>query len=317
MKLRTLLIILLILLIIGLLLIDFSKKENSKEVSENGSISVYFCPETDCNAVFVEDISGAENVSCAFYELTDYRVKDALEHKNAEVVIHYENYKDYGISREPEGLMHSKFCILDDKKIFTGSHNPTMNENKDNILIIESKYLAENYNHEFLNLKSILKGAEKDRTKYTSINFNGYELENYFCPQDGCQREILSELNAANTSVYFMTFTFTDKDIANVLVNKKVDGLEVRGVIESYQGRTYWVYPQLTEANIPIVLDEEKSLQHNKVFIIDNKTVITGSFNPTKSADTKNDENIIIIRQPDIVQQYVEEFERLYASLQE
>jgi phosphatidylserine/phosphatidylglycerophosphate/cardiolipin synthase-like enzyme len=191
-----------------------------------------------------------------------------------------------------------------------------MNENKDNLLIIDSVYLAENYNNEFDNLKIGLHGEEKTKTKYTSINFNGYELENYFCPQDNCQAQILEELNNANSSIYFMTFTFTDKDIANVLIDKKVDGLDIEGIIESYQGQTYWVYPQLIEAKIPVVLDDEKTLQHSKVFIIDNKTVITGSFNPTKSANTKNDENIIILRQPEIVQKYVDEFERLYVELQ-
>jgi len=316
MKLRTLLIILIILLVIGILLIDFKKNEKIDEtISENGTILVYFCPETDCNLKFVEQINKTETVNCAFYELTDYRVKNILKDKNTQVIIHYENYKDFGISRETEGLMHSKFCVLDNNIIFTGSHNPTVNENKDNILIIESNYLSSNYQNEFDNLKNGLHGTEKIKTKYTHINFNGYELENYFCPQDNCQKQILEELNVANSSIYFMTFTFTDKDIANVLINKKVDNLEVKGIIESYQGRTYWVYPQLTEANIPVLLDNEKSLQHNKVFIIDNKTVITGSFNPTSSANTKNDENIIILRQPEIVREYINEFNRLYVQL--
>ncbi|MGV8161979.1 MAG: phospholipase D-like domain-containing protein [Candidatus Nanoarchaeia archaeon] len=316
MKLKHLLIILILLLVIGLLLIDLGvNKENTKHIYENGSIDVYFCPETDCNKEFVEQINSSETTLCAFYELTDYRVKDVLIAKNASLIIHHENYNDFGISRETNGLMHSKFCVLDNKKIFTGSHNPTMNENKDNILIIESEYLAANYNNEFDNLKNGLHNEEKAKTKYTKIIFNGYELENYFCPQDGCQRQILEELNKANSSIYFMTFTFTDKEIANALINKKIKDLDVRGIIESYQGRTYWVYPQLTEANILVVLDSEKSLQHSKVFIVDNKTVMTGSFNPTKSADTKNDENIIIIRQPEIVQKYVDEFERLYVEL--
>ncbi|MFA6073241.1 MAG: phospholipase D-like domain-containing protein [Candidatus Woesearchaeota archaeon] len=316
MKFKHLLLILILLLVIGLILVDFKKSENPK-IYENGTIAIYFCPQDNCDEKIINEIDSSQLVKCAFFELTKKEVIYALKEKNASIIIHDENFKDLGISRETDGLMHSKFCVLDNKKIITGSHNPTMNENKDNLLIIESKYLATNYNNEFKNLETGLLGLEKKKTKYTHIIFNNYELENYFCPQDSCQKEILEELDKANSSIYFLTFTFTDKEIASVLANKKTRGLDVKGVIESYQGKTYWVYPQLIEADISVVLDEEQSLQHNKIFIIDNTTVITGSFNPTKAANTKNDENIIIIRQPDVVKKYVDEFERLYVELQE
>ena len=324
MKLKYFLIILLIILIIGIILVDRSDGELKERISgkagktiyENGTLDAYFCPEEDCNTIMLDEINGSQNVKCAFYELTDMRIENVLREKNASFIIHYENYKGYGFSRDTEGLMHDKFCVLDGKKIITGSHNPTNNKNKDNVLVIESAYLAENYNMEFENLIRY-PAPEKEKTKNTKLIFNGYELENYFCPQDGCQGEIIEELSRANKSIYFLTYTFTDGEIASLLVRKKDSGLEVRGVIESYQGRTYWVYPALQVGGVPVVLDNEQSLQHNKVFIIDNRTVVTGSFNPTKAADTKNDENIIILRQPDVVNEYVREFERLYVVLQE
>jgi hypothetical protein len=324
MKLKHLLIMLAVLLAVGLILVEYEKEPLQKKiiepltlVHENGSISVYFCPQEDCNTVFAEEIYSAKNAECAFYELNDQGVKDALAAKNASVIIHYENFRGFGIPRNTSGLMHNKFCVLDGEKIFSGSHNPTINENKDNILVIDSKYLAENYDGEFTNLESGLLGAEKKKAKYPRIIFNGYELDNYFCPQDSCQKHILDELKTANSSVYFLTYTFTDKEIAKVLADKKAAGLDVRGVIEGYQGRTYWVYPALAAGGVPVVLDNEKTLQHNKVFIIDNSTVITGSFNPTRSADTVNDENVIILRQPGIVDEYIEEFNYLYAALNE
>lgn len=319
MKLYHLLIILVILLIIGLILIDKSDDESKKEFvqkigitpSENGSVEVYFCPEEDCNSIMLEEIKKADSVICAFYDLNDYRISDVLKEKNASVLFHYENYPGYGFRRETEGLMHDKFCILDSDKVITGSHNPTQGQNKDNVIIFESKILADNYKKEFENLK-IYSPSEKKKTKNKRIIYNGYELENYFCPQDNCQDEILSELNSAKTSIYFLTYTFTDKEIAELLVFKNNSGISVSGVIEGYQGKTYWVYPLLEESSIDVILENENTLQHNKVFIIDNKTVITGSFNPTKAADTKNDENIIIIREPDIVNEYISNFRYLY-----
>jgi len=51
---------------------------------------------------------------------------------------------------------------------------------------------------------------------------------------------------------------------------------------------------------------------HHKVFIIDNETVITGSFNPTKNADLRNDENILIIHNKWIAKKYLKEFEKVW-----
>ncbi|MBT4150600.1 phospholipase, partial [Candidatus Woesearchaeota archaeon] len=50
---------------------------------------------------------------------------------------------------------------------------------------------------------------------------------------------------------------------------------------------------------------------HHKVFIIDGKTVVTGSFNPSKNGDSRNDENILIIRDETIASRYLAEYERL------
>jgi phosphatidylserine/phosphatidylglycerophosphate/cardiolipin synthase-like enzyme len=55
---------------------------------------------------------------------------------------------------------------------------------------------------------------------------------------------------------------------------------------------------------------------HHKIIIIDNQTVLTGSYNFTGSAERDNDENLVIIDDPVIVGQYVEEFERVYAQAQ-
>ena len=53
---------------------------------------------------------------------------------------------------------------------------------------------------------------------------------------------------------------------------------------------------------------------HHKVFIIDQETVITGSFNPTNAGDSKNDENILIIKDKGIAKQFKEEFDKVYTE---
>ncbi len=74
----------------------------------------------------------------------------------------------------------------------------------------------------------------------------------------------------------------------------------------------YNQYKNLIANNIKIKKDTNPAIMHHKVFIIDNRTLITGSYNPTKSANTKNDENILIIHDERIAKKYLEEFEKLY-----
>lgn len=51
---------------------------------------------------------------------------------------------------------------------------------------------------------------------------------------------------------------------------------------------------------------------HHKTFIVDGKVVITGSMNPSKNGDERNDENILIIYNEDLAQQYLGEFEYVW-----
>jgi phosphatidylserine/phosphatidylglycerophosphate/cardiolipin synthase-like enzyme len=51
---------------------------------------------------------------------------------------------------------------------------------------------------------------------------------------------------------------------------------------------------------------------HHKVIIIDDATVITGSYNFTRRAAHTNDENLLIIDSPALAAQFAAEFERVY-----
>ena len=50
---------------------------------------------------------------------------------------------------------------------------------------------------------------------------------------------------------------------------------------------------------------------HDKVFIIDGKTIMTGSYNPTVSAK-KNSETFIILREEKVAEIYKKEWEKLW-----
>src|SRR3989344_6457261 len=107
--------------------------------------------------------------------------------------------------------MHNKFCVVDNEKLLTGSMNPNfngVNKNNNNLLLIQSKYLAENYEAEF---KELWQGIFKkgDPVKYPLIELSGISIENYFCPEDHCAQQVAAELKQAKRSIYFMAFSFT------------------------------------------------------------------------------------------------------------
>jgi phosphatidylserine/phosphatidylglycerophosphate/cardiolipin synthase-like enzyme len=60
---------------------------------------------------------------------------------------------------------------------------------------------------------------------------------------------------------------------------------------------------------VPVFIDSEHSVAHNKIMLIDGATIITGSFNFTNAAESRNAENLLIIRDhPKLAAAYAENF---------
>lgn len=297
---------------------DAVPRENSKE------IGVYFCPQDDCEKVLIDVIdSASKKVHCALFDIDLKDLIKAIGAKSHEVevklVVDDENYgeiKGPGVRKDTSSqFSHNKFCVIDGKMITTGSMNPTdngANKNNNNLLVIYSKYLAVNYEDEFEELWNGSFG-EGSSVKYPTIYFNGKEIENYFCPEDDCAERIIEEINDAEKSVYFMTFSFTNEDIADALLfNDKID---IKGLFEKVgAGSQYSQYGRLRDFGLDVRLDTNPATMHHKVFIIDNETVITGSMNPTGAGDHKNDENILIIHDKKVAEGFVEEFNHLFGE---
>lgn len=284
--------------------------------SEEGGITAFFCPKDECTQVVIDFIGTGENVHCAFYDLTHEDVIDILKRKGAYVVVDEDEYEGLGVPVNAKGIMHNKFCVVNDSVVLTGSFNPTSSGggHRNNIVIIESRFLSQNYLDEFSELKNNVPQHQKKIVPNPVINLSGRLIENYFCPEDGCEAQVLSELKNAEESVYFMTYSFTSDPIGNLLVEKDFMDVEVKGIFEKQQISKWSEYHKLKEAGIDVFIDEQKYLMHNKVFIIDEKVVITGSYNPSKNANENNDENIVIIHDEEIAGMFVDEFERQWSE---
>jgi phosphatidylserine/phosphatidylglycerophosphate/cardiolipin synthase-like enzyme len=140
---------------------------------------------------------------------------------------------------------------------------------------------------------------------------NDKKIENYFCPEDSCSSHVIENLKEAKTEVYFLAFSFTHDGIGQTLLDLNNKGVRIQGVFEKTRQNEFSEYYNLNNS-INVKWDEYKYVMHHKVFIIDNKTVITGSFNPTESADKSNDENVLIIHDEDIAKKYLKEFDQIW-----
>ena len=119
----------------------------------------------------------------------------------------------------------------------------------------------------------------------------------YFSPQGGCEAAIVDQIDHAQRSIDMQAYSFTSVPIAKALGEAEGRGVRVRAVLdkvatgEHYTGATY-----LKDHGISTFTDGDHPIAHNKVMIIDNATVITGSFNFTHQAEAANAENLLIIR---------------------
>ncbi len=282
---------------------------------EEGNIDVFFCPKDNCEKILFNLINSSENVECALFDLDLESIVNILKEKNAKLIIDHRNYDGLNISAKVinrSGLMHNKFCVFDKKRVFTGSFNPTergAHKNNNNMIIITSNSVANEYSSYFFYLYNDSEIIDEE-----NIIVNGSIVKIYECPMDHCLDKLSKELQKARKSIYFMIFSFTAKDIAIDLVIKNLEGLKISGVVEKTQISKYSAYHFLRKNDVDIIKDKNKYNLHHKVFIIDNKTVITGSFNPSKNANTRNDENIIIIENKEIAEQFIEEYTELYPS---
>jgi phosphatidylserine/phosphatidylglycerophosphate/cardiolipin synthase-like enzyme len=277
------------------------------------------------------------SVDMAAYSLNLWSIRDALIHASqrgvvVRLVMESDNMDNQVIQQiqeagipivgdQREGLMHNKFVVIDRAEVWTGSMNYTTNgayEDNNNLLHIRSAQVAEAYTAKFddMFVDNLFGPDTRLPGGSTDFTVNGTPLEVYFSPEDGVAAHILDLLNGAQESIYFMSYSFTSNPLGDAIRQRAADGLTVAGVMDdgqitSNQGTEYDSFMQ---AGLDVRRDGNPGLMHHKVIIIDGKIVITGSYNFSNSAETTNDENVVIIQNAEVAAQYLGEFQRVYGQ---
>lgn len=142
-------------------------------------------------------------------------------------------------------------------------------------------------------------------------------VEVLFSPHDDIEAAILRTLRGARHSIHVQAYLFTSRSLAAALIEAKARGVRVEVLADREQtarGENSQI-PQLVEAGIPVALEVRYAAAHNKVILVDaaeaGGAVITGSYNFTWSARTRNAENVLILRHnPPVLRAYLGNWKR-------
>jgi phosphatidylserine/phosphatidylglycerophosphate/cardiolipin synthase-like enzyme len=262
--------------------------------------------------------SARQSVDVAIYSLNLWSIRDALlrAHKRGVTVRLVIDEKDAGedaprrlfaagipvVAGTGPGLMHNQFVFIDRREVWLGSANFTLGSlyyGNNHLVRIRSQEMAANYTSEFEEMFSegffgpdIIRNTPSPR-----LTINGVDFEVYFSPDDQPADRIVELLYGAQASIVFMAFSFTSDDISQALQDRFNADVTVRGVMETDQVRTNegTEYDTLRQLGMIVRLDGNPGDMHHKVIIIDERIVITGSYNFSRSAEERNDENVLII----------------------
>jgi len=217
------------------------------------------------------------------------------------------------------GLMHDKFIVIDRSEVWIGSMNFTDGgayDDNNNLFRMRSTKMAENYTKEFEEMFNDDKFGPDTvaETPNPTLTLDGTKVDIYFSPDDGVLKALVPLLNSAQDSIYFLAYSFTSNDLGDIVREKAEAGFTVQGVMDSEQvsSNQGTEYDPFKQADLMVRQDGIDGLMHHKLFVIDGKIIAFGSYNFSQSAEERNDENLIIVYNEAIAQQFIEEFKRVW-----
>lgn len=228
---------------------------------------------------------------------------------------------DQSSTDTPKIIMHNKFIIFDNKSVITGSMNFSKTGlsgfNSNCIFLINSKEVAQIYQEEFTQMLDGKFHNEKNPITHKTIKLGDSTITPLFSPKDKIiTKNILPLIDNAKNYIYIPAFILTHDGLSASLVKAKNRGVDIKLIIDATNpnnSRSKVKY--LRQANISVKVENYAGKLHSKSIIIDDKYIISGSMNFSKSGENKNDENCLIILDERLARYYRGFFEYLWAKI--
>ncbi|MBI1906563.1 MAG: phospholipase D family protein [Rhodocyclales bacterium] len=127
-------------------------------------------------------------------------------------------------------------------------------------------------------------------------------VEVAFSPADDAEALVLRVIDAARRTLYVQAYVFTSRPVASALVRAHRRGVRVEMLADAEMNARAKgnAIPLLLDAGVPVAYETRYAAAHNKVLIADADgpgcAVMTGSYNFTWSAQHRNAENVLVLR---------------------
>ena len=155
-------------------------------------------------------------------------------------------------------------------------------------------------------VKLIIKNIAKSEATY----------EAYFSPGLDCQQNIIKQIRKAQKDIKICVFTISDDDIVKELILKHERGTKITLISDNDKMDDMGSDIQkLADAGIETYVDRTSNHMHHKFAIFDEKTLLTGSYNWTRSAYKYNHENIVIQDDAYLASRFVKQFEKMLTEM--
>ncbi|MDI6802378.1 MAG: phospholipase D-like domain-containing protein [Bacteroidota bacterium] len=247
-------------------------------------------------------------------------------------------YDAYGLN-DGTGLHHNKFFVFDYRGgapesvwVWTGSWNatdPGTDADRQNVIEIQDVALAGAYTREFEEMwgantetpnSGISRfGARKLNNTPHKFIIGGKYIESFFSPSDRTTTYIGKALGKTQSSINIAMLTFTRKELADSIVVKKSAGKKTRVILDNNTD-SGTQFPYMQSSGVDILLKVGTGFLHHKYAIVDAEPyggtawVVTGSHNWSSAAETRNDENTLIIKDNRVGNLYIQEFAARYTE---
>jgi len=261
----------------------------------------------------INALRNAKNREIKIRAIIDYTEKDINKIKNTSDFINEFQAK----TDKSEKIMHNKFFIFDNKTVLTGSTNISTTGsggyNSNIALFINDKELAKIYTSEFNQMYS----GKFSNKKEVIPKQNLKNIKVYFSPKDKIlEEEIIPSIRNAKNSIYISTFYLTEKNLIDELILAKKRGIEIYVILDATGAKNFSKFVfELRKNKIPTIIENWGGKNHEKTIMIDFQKIIIGSSNFSKNGFYKNDENIIILNNPQIAKFYADYFLYLFNSI--
>ena len=135
----------------------------------------------------------------------------------------------------------------------------------------------------------------------------------YFSPGPDCRVAIEQAMETALDELLICVFTISDDRLSDAIQRAHRNGLTVRVLSdnEKMDDRGNDI-ERLAASGVNVRIDRSPEHMHHKFMVVDGQTVLTGSYNWTRSAETRNEENLVVLDDPILAGRFAEKFERIW-----